>query len=72
MTSEFFFCYEDNDVKDAARIMSEKQIRRLPILNHDNELVGIVSLGDISVDLGDDKVSGKTLEAISKPARPEL
>jgi len=72
MTSEFFFCYEDEDVKDGAKIMSDKQVRRLPILNRRNELVGIVSLGDLSVDVGDDKISGNTLEAISKPSKPEL
>lgn len=37
------------DVRDAARIMSQEQIRRLPIVDH-NSLVGIVALGDISVE----------------------
>jgi CBS domain-containing protein len=71
MTHEFYFCYEDQDVKDAAKLMQEKQIRRLPIVNHDKHLVGIVSLGDLSVDVGNDKLSGKTLEDISKPAKPD-
>ena len=72
MTGEFFFCYEDEDVKQAARVMSDHQVRRLPIVNRQNQLVGIVSLGDLSVDAGSDKVSGQTLENISKPAKPEM
>lgn len=72
MTNELYFCYEDQDVKDAAKMMSERQIRRLPVVNRDHELVGIVSLGDLSVDVSDEKVSGKALEDISKPARPDV
>ena len=44
-------CVRDDDpVEDAVRVMEEHQIRRAPVLNHDNKLVGIVSLGDIAVD----------------------
>lgn len=71
MTHEFIFCYEDQDVKDAAKMMQDKQIRRLPVVDHDKQLVGIISLGDLSVDAGNDKLSGKTLEDISKPAKPD-
>jgi CBS domain-containing protein len=70
MTHEFFSCFEDDDVKKANKLMRERQIRRLPVINHQNELVGIVSLGDISVDVGKDKVTGETLEEISKPSKP--
>jgi CBS domain-containing protein len=56
-------------VADAARLMKEKQIRRLVILNHDKRLVGIVSLGDLAVETGgDSEVAGKTLEAVSQPS----
>jgi CBS domain-containing protein len=50
--------------------MQDKQIRRLPVLNRDKRLVGIVSLGDLAVDTGDEKLAGNTLEAISEPAIP--
>lgn len=72
MTVDFYFAYEDEDIQEAARVMSDKQIRRLPVVNRQNELVGIVSLGDLSVDAGKDKISADTLEKISKPARPDL
>ena len=72
MTKEFFYCFEEDSVKEAAKVMREKQVRRLPVVNRLHELVGILSLGDISVDSGDDKISGQTLEDISRPARPDL
>jgi CBS-domain-containing membrane protein len=51
--------------------MEERQIRRLPVLNHQKRLVGIVSLGDLAVEGRNDELSGKTLEAISEPAEPQ-
>jgi CBS domain-containing protein len=70
MTSKVIYCYEDDDVTEAARMMSDKQIRRLPVLNRDKRLVGIVALGDVAVDSEDTAMSGKALKAISKPAEP--
>jgi CBS domain-containing protein len=67
MTPEVQYCFEDDDVTDAARQMRDKQIRRLPVLNRDKRLVGIVSLGDVAVQTGDDKLAGHTLEAVSEP-----
>ena len=60
-------CFEDQDVEEAARIMSDKQVRRLPVLSHDRRLVGIVSLGDLALDTGDPRGSGETLKEISRP-----
>jgi len=71
MTLEIVYCFEDQDVKDAAILMEEKQIRRLPILNHNKWLVGIVSLGDLAVGTGDQKLAGEALERISEPAEPK-
>lgn len=70
MTPEVVYCFEDQDVEEAARLMGEKQIRRLPILNRHKRLVGILALGDVSVDYEDDRTSGKTLEKISEPSKP--
>ena len=61
---------EDDPVEQAARIMKEHRIRRLPIVDERKNLVGIVSLGDLAVDAGDDRLSGETLERISEPSRP--
>jgi CBS domain-containing protein len=70
MTEEVISCFEDQDVAEAARLMEDKQIRRLPVLNRNRRLVGIVSLGDLAVEGGDERLAGKALEEVSKPARP--
>ena len=66
MTPDIQYVFEDQDVRDAARIMREQQIRRLPVLNREKNLVGIVSLGDIATT-GQDQLSGDALESISQP-----
>lgn len=57
---------EDDPVEEAARIMREHRIRRLPIVDERHSLVGVVSLGDLAVDLRDDDLSGETLERVSE------
>lgn len=61
---------EDDLVEEAARIMREHRIRRLPIVDERHTLVGVVSLGDLAVDVRDDDMSGETLERISEPGHP--
>jgi len=70
MTANFVYCFEDQEVQEAVQVMAAKQIRRLPIVNRDHQLVGIVSLGDLAVDVGDEDLTGKALEEISQPAEP--
>ena len=66
MTSETLWCYEDEDVEEAARIMQEHQVRRILVLNEAKELVGITSLGELATVTGDRRMAGETLEAISE------
>ncbi|PLS78701.1 MAG: CBS domain-containing protein [Chloroflexi bacterium] len=56
-------------VSRAAEIMAREQIRRLPVVE-DGTLVGILSLGDVAVDSGKDRLTGDALEQISAPAEP--
>lgn len=65
MTADVEYCYDDDDVKDAAARMAKLQVRRLPVLDRDKRLVGIVALGDIARE-GKDKTTGETLEQISE------
>jgi CBS domain-containing protein len=65
MTSEVKYVYDDESIEDAARNMSDLQVRRLPVLNREKRLVGIVSLGDIS--LSKEKTAGEVLSSISQP-----
>jgi CBS domain-containing protein len=67
MTPDIVYCFEDQNVEDAARLMKDNQIRRLVVLNRDKRLVGIVSLGDLAVQTGDDRLAGQTLERVSEP-----
>jgi CBS domain-containing protein len=69
MSSGIAWASQDDPVERAARIMTEHRIRRLPIVDARKNLVGIVSLGDLAVETGDDALSGETLERISEPAR---
>jgi len=69
MTPNIHYCFADQDVEEAARLMKDKQIRRLAVLDRDKRLVGIVSLGDLAVDTGDELLAGEALEAISEPKR---
>ena len=67
MTPDVTFVFEDQDVQDADRIMRDQQIRRLPVISRDRQLVGILSLGDVATT-GDDRTSGDTLQKISEPS----
>jgi len=62
---------EDQEVEEAVSLMEARQIRRLPILDENKRLVGIVSLADIAIHVGDRDLSGETLEEISAPAEPK-
>ena len=66
MTHDVVSCTVDDDVKDVARLMKQHQIRRLVVVDDGKRLAGIVSLGDIAVDTGDDKMSGDVLEKVSR------
>jgi CBS domain-containing protein len=67
MTPHVHFCFDDQNVDEAAGVMEEHQVRRLAVLNREKRLVGIVSLGDLAVRNGDEKLSGEALKCISEP-----
>jgi CBS domain-containing protein len=63
--------FDDQAVEEAVELMQKYQVRRLPVLSRDSKLVGIVSLGDIAVDVHAG-LSGKVLKEVSEPAAPLL
>lgn len=67
MTPDISYCFESDDINSAAKMMEDKQIRRVVVLNDDHRLVGILSLGDLAVRVGENELSGQTLEQISEP-----
>ena len=66
MSHEVLYCFDDENIDDVARNMADQQIRRLPVVNRDKRLVGIVSLADMSPHWRA-KDAGETIAAISKP-----
>lgn len=65
MTRDVQYIYQDDSVEGAAQMMSDLQVRRLPVVDSYEHLVGIVSLGDLAIS-GDD-AAGEALESISQP-----
>ena len=66
MSREVKYCFEDEDVDHVVGNMAELQVRRLPVMNRDKRLVGIVSLGDLATQ-GSLPKTAKALHGISQP-----
>jgi CBS domain-containing protein len=64
MSKGIVYCRDTEEVEDAVRIMEQKKIRRLPVLNEQKRLVGMLSLGDIAHS-APRQISGQTLTAVS-------
>jgi CBS domain-containing protein len=65
MSGRVLYCFEDDDVAEVARKMGDWQVRRLPVLNREKRLVGIVSLGDLAIG-GAKREGEEALEDISE------
>ena len=68
MSEGVAWAYEDDSVEEAARIMSERQVRRLPVVDRNKRLVGIVALGDFAVESSEIRPAAQALSEISKPS----
>lgn len=68
MSERIVWAYEEDSVDDAAKLMSTHQIRRLPVVNTEKRLVGIVALGDFAVESAEIEAAGEALSEISKPS----
>ena len=69
MSTGICWAYDDDTVEHAAKLMSERQVRRLPVVDHDKRLVGIVALGDFAVDSSEIQPAAEALSKISEPSR---
>ena len=67
MTRDIEYCLEDQDVDDAAAVMQKAQIRRLPVVNREKRLVGILALGDIATCKGEEATTQETIREVSQP-----
>lgn len=68
MSMGIAWAYEDDSVEQAATVMSKHQVRRLPVVNRDKRLVGIVALGDFAVESSEIRPAAQALAEISKPS----
>ena len=68
MSEGVAWAYEDDSVEEAAKIMSERQVRRLPVVDRNKRLVGIVALGDFAVESSEIQPAAQALSEISKPS----
>jgi CBS domain-containing protein len=66
MTGKIVSCQPNDDIQRAAQLMEENQIRRIPVVNEDNEIIGIVSLADIAQSAA--SRAGETLKEVSEPS----
>jgi CBS domain-containing protein len=67
MSPGILYCFEDETVEAVLDNMGDNQIRRLPVVNRDKQLVGVVSLGDLSL-AGKRRAAGEALQEISQPS----
>jgi CBS domain-containing protein len=68
MTTDVICCCEDDNVDQAARLMRERQVRRILVFNRNKLLAGIVSLGDLAAEIDDCERVGEILHDVSEPA----
>jgi CBS domain-containing protein len=65
MSAEVAWCFDDATVEEATRTMESKQIRRIPVVDRNKELVGIVALADVANSAASDRVKSDGLEGVS-------
>lgn len=67
LSAHTIYIFDDQSTDEAARMMAEQQVRRLPVLNRDKRLVGIVALADLACEGGDDSLTARAAKGVSQP-----
>lgn len=67
MSNEIKYCFDDQSVEEVTRNMGEQRIRRLPVVDRNKRLVGILSLGDLALDEDVQDEAAEALGGISRP-----
>lgn len=70
MSAEVKYCFEDEELDEVCRNMGDLRVRRLPVLNREKRLVGIVSLGDMATRADGPQPIGSAVQSISQPGGP--
>ncbi len=71
MSSSLIFCYDDQDIRDAAREMEANQVRRLLVMDRDERCCGILSQADVALRSHDPNLTAEVVERVSEPAHRE-
>jgi CBS domain-containing protein len=66
MSGEVLYCFDDEDLTHVSRNMSDMKVRRLPVVNRDKRLVGVISVGDIARNEQPTTV-GRMVSKVSEP-----
>ena len=66
MTQTVRYCYDDEDVIDVASNLGDEQIRRLPVVDRDKRLVGMLSLGDIALHSNEETAGGALRDVVEE------
>jgi len=72
MSKGIISCTEDQTPEEAAAIMADAKVRRLVVVDNEDKVVGILSLGDVAVKGAEKETVGATVDKISRPAAPAL
>lgn len=67
-TEQVLYCYDDEDLDHVAKNMGDQRVRRLPVVNREKRLVGIVSLGDVATN--EKKAATKAVSGVSREGGP--
>ncbi len=67
MTTNLVTCYSDDELMGTLDLMSEHQVRRIPVIDHEGHIVGIISQADIALRAEDEQKTAEMVEEISKP-----
>ena len=68
MTRDIKYCFEDEDVDDLTRNMGDVKVRRMPVVNRDKRITGVVSIGDAA--LAEREAAGAGLKKVAEPGGP--
>jgi CBS domain-containing protein len=67
MSDQVVWCFDDATVSDVARVMQDKQVRRIPVVDRDKQLVGIVALADLATSSVSEGTKSTGLKGVSEP-----
>ncbi len=72
MSKDVKYCFEDEDISGVSANMADVQVRRLPVVNRDKRLVGVLSLGDLAIETATQHEAEQALSGISEPSHQSM